>query len=63
MTSASGNLWPYLLLAACWSAACGWLLLRVQKAGTRITPANPESSSAAQTRPPHWERDTQAGRM
>lgn len=69
MTTDSGFFWPYLLLAICWSAACGWLLLRVRKAPGPIALVTPVatidtgSDSVVQAHSPQWERDTQAGRM
>jgi hypothetical protein len=62
--SESEPLWPYLLLAVGWSAACAYMLLRERtsrKAATPIAAADSMPTQSSQSGP--WERDTQAGRM
>jgi hypothetical protein len=66
MISGSEPLWPYLFLAAGWSAACAYLMLRSRRANAgaarRHQPVERDSELATSGQTT-WERDTQAGRM
>jgi hypothetical protein len=68
MSSESEPLWPYLLLAVGWSAACAYMLIRARASRRSASPPSPPA--ATDSMPPttasqfgQWERDTQAGRM
>jgi hypothetical protein len=62
--SESEPLWPYLILAVGWTAACAYMLVRERTSRKPATPhAVPDSMPTSTSQPAAWERDTQAGRM
>ena len=68
MSSESEPLWPYLLLAVGWSAACAYMLIRARASRRSTSPPAPPTvtdsmPTTTASQPGQWERDTQAGRM
>ena len=71
MTSDTEPLWPYLFLAAGWSAVCAYMLIRARVSNKPAAPQAPAPTSAIgpdsvptlSSQAGTWERDTQAGRM
>ena len=67
MTSETEPFWPYLFLAAGWSAVCAYMLIRARVSnkppGPPAPAIGPDSLPTLSSQAGPWERDTQAGRM